>query len=365
MSNNKILTIDNPANYQKEIDQARRFARTVLKSDFSAPICSSCSFGKDSLLCAVLLQEALEELNDKRKINLSFFYSGYEKESFQGWFKYCCNNIKKDTFSIKYITPSPFYHYSVKLLGAGRLPINPVYGRWCTEIKTDLIKILNDKINKDALEIVGVRAEESPKRRKDWQETGFHRLKGSKHTFRIIGGVSTGAVWWYLEKNLHKIGLEFDKLRAYYDKEERDGCWFCYAQKYEKADSIYADITLRLRAYNGGVANKNLDLRIRPEILRTNIYWCKKWFYELLELQEKWNKVLLSDLDKKCIFELWNIREKVDDVITQKKFLEAYFNGSYKMLYPELFDVVFQWNPRLKKHCYRYYVTKESGNNEQ
>ena len=348
-----LLLIGDSNYYQDEIKQARAFALNALRSDFDKDICLSCSFGKDSLLCAVILAEALDLLNDKRKINLTFFYSGYEKPTFKRWFDYCCNHIDKSRFNIKYITPSPFYRLGVKLLGCGRVPVNPVYGRWCTGIKTELIKILNDKICKNNIEIVGTRAAESSKRNIDWKSNGYLQTGRGKRAYRIIGGVSTAAVWWYLERNLEKIGLDFELLRAYYNTDTRDGCWFCYAQKYDKPDTLEAAITLRLREYNGGVANINKELRIAPDILRTSLYYCKKWYYELLELQDKYNKYLLNETDKKYIFELWNIREKIDDFINQKKFLEAYLNGRYTMLYPELFDKTF-YKKGEKYHYIRY-----------
>lgn len=183
-----LLLIGNNNYYQDEINQARAYALNALRSDFDKDICLSCSFGKDSLLCAVILSEALELLKDRRKINLTFFYSGYEKPTFKDWFNYCCESLDKSKFNIKYITPSPFFGYLVRILGAGKINVNPVYGRWCSQFKTDAIKRLNDIIGKNAIQVTGTRAEESARRNIDWKDNGYLRIDRGRPLYRIGGG---------------------------------------------------------------------------------------------------------------------------------------------------------------------------------
>ena len=90
---------------------------------------------------------------------------------------------------------------------------------------------------------------------------------------------------------------------------------------------------------------------------RTQLCFCKQWYDELIELQNKYQRHLLTDLHKKMIFELWNWRELINERITQADFLSTFFSGQYKALYPELFDVVFR---RVgKRYCYIRGVLKE------
>lgn len=322
---------------RREIESAKQWARRALLSDPSAPIVVNFSFGKDSLLTALIVAETLDELNDQRQITLSFYHSGAEKRTFQNWFDYVRGNISK-RFKFCIIQPAASFSFLVCLLGRGRVPILGKFsrGRWCTQIKTDLLQVL-EKRHVGAIKFIGMRAAESFRRKQDFENNGVYY----KNILRIIGGVSTSTVWNYLEKNIAAIGINYQRLRDYYGIEGRDGCWYCYAQRYAAPDSIEAAYMLKLRSYFGNDYPDFLRVREDHSILRTSVKYCKIWFNDLLELQEQFGRALLTDLEKKYIFEMWNARETIGETLTKRDFLNAYFSGQYVPLYPELFDLTF------------------------
>lgn len=206
---------------------------------------------------------------------------------------------------------------------------------------------------------VGVRAEESPRRANDLATNGVIFGKGSAKVCRPIGSVSTTSVWNYLEHNIDGIGVNYNKLLEYYNGDTRDGCFFCYAAKYPQgATDLRSAITLRLREFFDPKKGDPRRFCYSNTINRNRVDVCKLLYNELIEAQDYYKEYLLTDLHKKYIFELWNIYENiigergVKGLLYARDFLKAYFNGSYKPLYPELFELSF----RKVKERYYYRV---------
>lgn len=322
--------------FKKNIEQAKCYCRSALRSHFDYDVNIGFSFGKDSLLCALLVNEVLEELHDNRKVYLNFYNSGYEKDLFQQWAQYVKSKLPK-RFVFRVIKPAPLFRLSVLMLGRGRTPVNAAYGRWCTNLKVDFIKTLERFSGKKRIRIVGIRGDESKKRKDDIEHNGV--FDGETH--RVIGKVTTNALWWYLKNNSHKINIEFEKLKKFYAGEKRDGCWYCYAQKYDKEVDIKSAIMIKLRQYVGNKQLLPMECRVSPDIIKTNLDTCKTWYFGLRQIEAKYKTRLLNNTDRKLIFELWNYREAMHEPVTKKLFLDDYLNGRYKPLFPELFDVAF------------------------
>lgn len=336
-----LFQIETPRNIDTEMQEARDNIKQYIIDNPGKNVNVAFSCGKDSLLTALLVREVLDNLHIDKRINLNVFYSGYEKKEAAVWFKHLRETMTGVQFRVCKIHVS--HSYGVCVLGRGRFPISAYNVKWCNQLKRGGLDLLQR--TSDGLTFVGVRASESIRRAKDIKENGVIRGTGSARVCRPIGNVSTCNVWKYLERNVHNIGVNYDRLVDYYGNDTRDGCWFCYAQKYPNGENdLRSAITLRWRKYSdyermhkGFYCWPNGVNRIRTDVLRER-------YNEVIELEKKYNEYLLTDMHKKYIFEFWNIYENVTSsrgkkgLLYKEDFLRDYFNGSYKMLYPELFD---------------------------
>ena len=346
---------------EKEIEEARGVIRQTLldNPDKRAGVSFSC--GKDSLLLALLCAEVSKELNRERPLLMSSFVP-YEVEREQKWNQYLIDNIR----GVDWVgaRPSPLQRFGIYMLGIGATPPTSRTKECNTLLKVWPRDTLKNTVN-NVIVYAGTRNEESPRRRKRFEQYGFIQPR----YIAPISKVSVATLWDYLEKNLHKINIDIDLLRLNYATKTRGGCWFCPNRKITSAECLEDAITLRFRSH---VSQELPDYRERlvkygdlseTQAYRTKLVYCKQWYNELIELQKQYGRELLTELDKKFIHEIWNYREKRQERIYQKDFLEDVRTGRYTMLYPELFDIafVFKRGRYVYRHGETFVVRNESG----
>lgn len=351
-----IVSLD-PAEQAKRIDKAKSVIKEYLLANPGKRAGVYFSCGKDSLLTALLAVEVSEELGiDKPALFTSFV--PYELEEEKRWNQYLIDNISGvDWYGVE---PPPFFHFSVYILGIGTVPpVFPQIKQCNSKLKRGPLQYLIREYKKDFLFLSGIRAEESSRRLARFKSDGYYDK--SKKFLTPIVEVDEATLWSYLETNLHKIGIDYAKLRENYATKRRGGCWICPSRKVpdlDNATTLEDAITAKLRSYvSQEDDNKNELLAIYGEYnkalslsYRSHLSTCRLWYNDLIELQKKFKREILSETDKKIIAEIWNWREKINNRIIQKDFLESVFNGSYKMLYPELFDIVFY--KKGNRYCY-------------
>lgn len=358
-----LLAISDNSYFEDEIEEARDVIRSTLldNPDKRAGVSFSC--GKDSLLLALLCAEVSKELNRERPLLMSSFVP-YEVEREQKWNQYLIDNIR----GVDWVgaRPGPFHRFSIWILGIGTIPPAPTVKECNKVLKVRPFDKLNKQYKDEVIIYAGTRNEESIRRRKRFEEFGFIQPR----YIAPISKVRAATLWNYLEKNLYKINIDIDLLRLNYTNKTRGGCWFCPNQHeddlpkgLEKAivDKLYTTISIKHKNYYD-LLIKYGDLT-ETQAYRTKLIYCKQWYNELLELQKQYGRELLTELDKKFIFEIWNYREKRHERIYQKDFLEDVKTGRYTMLYPELFDIVFEFKRGryVYRHGETFVVRNESG----
>lgn len=359
---------------RRQIDEARDVIVEYLKQNPGKRAGVYFSCGKDSLLTAVLAVEASERLGIEPPCLFSSIVP-YEVENAKLWFNHLVDNITGVQW--RAAEPAPFMAFGVKVLGIGTIPPLLHSIKWCnTAYKKMPLDTLVHEYKNDFVFFTGIRSEESIKRRKRFEEQGYY-IKDRNYVTPIIK-IEEPTLWQYLKHNLYKIGIDYELLRLEYAQKQRSGCWFCPSVRSYGDNSLTSDIVKTLRGifylserntllpFPGDEINDGQQYVRRfdqyaindgVDHYRTQLRFCKQWYDELIELQNKYQRHLLTDLHKKMIFELWNWRTLINERITQADFLNTYFSGQYKALYPELFDVVFR---RVgKRYCYIRGVLKE------
>lgn len=366
MNNNvkyPLLSLGDDNYYKKEIDEARDVIRQTLldNPDKRAGVSFSC--GKDSLLLALLCVEVSKEIGRERPILMSSFVP-YEVEREQKWNQYLIDNIREvDWVGAR---PGDFFRFGIWMLGVGAIPPAPTVKGCNKQLKVEPFNLLSRQYKNNVIVYAGTRNEESFRRKKRFEEYGFIQPR----YIAPISKISTATLWDYLEKNLHKINIDIELLRLNYANKSRGGCWFCANQHEDDLpDGLEKAIYKRFTSIIS-IRHKNYhDLLVKygdvtpTQAYRTKLVYCKQWYNELLELQKQYGRELLTELDKKIIFELWNYREKRHERIYQKDFLEDVKTGAYTMLYPELFDIVFEFKRGryVYRHGETFVVRNESG----
>lgn len=350
-------------NNKKKKSKKRAVIRQTLldNPDKRAGVSFSC--GKDSLLLALLCVEVSKELNRERPLLMSSFVP-FEFDSEKNWNQYLIDNIRGvDWVGVRPVSFQCYFWTYIFGIGS-TVPTSQT--KECNKLlKSQPLDKLNKQYKKGVVVYAGTRNEESSRRRKRFEEFGFIQPR----YVAPISKVKTATLWNYLEKNLYKINIDIDLLRLEYANKTRGGCWFCANRKIVNAESLEDAITLKLRSH----ISQNLpDYRERlvkygdlspTQAYRTRLIYCKQWFNEMLDLQKQYGRELITELDKKFIFELWNYREKRNERYYQKDFLEDVKTGRYTMLYPELFDIIFELKGEryVYRHAETFIIRNESG----
>lgn len=171
------------------------------------------SSGKDSLLTALLAVEVSQELGIKRPCLLSSLVP-YEISLEKEWNNYLIKALKGvDWLATE---PTEFKRLSVFVLGVGTIPPTHTKIKECNKLfKTEPLRHLTESIKGQFLPCTGVRKSESRSRAERFEKYGY--WDRSKNYLTPIINVDDVTLWNYLEKNLHKIGVEFAKLQKIYE----------------------------------------------------------------------------------------------------------------------------------------------------
>lgn len=358
-----LLAISDNSYYEDEIGEARNVIRQTLLNNPDKRAGVSFSCGKDSLLLALLCVEVSKEIGRERPILMSSFVP-YEVDREKEWNQYLIDNIR----GVDWVgaRPGNFYRFGIWMLGIGTIPPAPTVKECNKLLKVQPFDLLKKQYQNDVIIYAGTRNEESVRRRKRFVKYGFIQPR----YVAPISKISGATLWNYLEKNLYKINIDIDLLKLNYANKSRGGCWFCSNQhKDDLPDGLEKAIHERFTSIIS-IKHKNYyELLVKygdltpTQAYRTKLVHCKQWYNELLELQKQYGRELLTELDKKFIFEIWNYREKRHERIYQKDFLEDVKTGAYTMLYPELFDIafVFKRGRYVYRHGETFIVRNESG----
>lgn len=197
------------------VDECIHQARERIRSYFenNKQVIVNFSFGKDSLLLTLLCYEVALQRNELEKLVLQTVELDdfLQHENAIRW-----GNYVKQRIPVKWILfrPTKIVHPIVLTIGLGQYAPSTLYPRcpWKNIYKTRALTYKRS--------LLGLRREESARRNN-------LILNTSDLTFVPLHDVSDDCLWSYLEKNVHRINIDFNRLLEFYEGKKRDGCLFC------------------------------------------------------------------------------------------------------------------------------------------
>lgn len=333
------------ARFLLRLEESQDAFKFALKKGFKHWIITF-SGGKDSTTTLITaLETALSNTKNIRRIDIVYADTGVEIpviRFFALQFLDFLRTIKKIShlpIFIHVLRPSIDDSFWVCLLGKGYPPPHQRF-RWCTKrLKIDPVEREFSEIIKgnDSLIVTGVRFGESKIRDKRLYQSCkrggecgqglwffYSKILHAGYLAPIVNW-SDCDVWDFLNFYAPTIGYPTNYLedKVYNGRETRFGCWTCTVVKQDRAmeriialpEWSHLRILFEFRKYIIDITTP-LSSRVKrldgnPGRLKLEVR--KHLFYMLLNIEEKNNLNLLSEEEKKCIFELWKTRKYGDD----------------------------------------------------
>lgn len=296
------------------------------------------SFGKDSLLLTLLCYEVASQRNELHKLVLQTV----ELDDFLlhdkaiEWSTYV-----KSRLPIKWelFRPTLITHPVVLVIGLGQYAPNPLLPRcpWKNIYKT---RALTDKNS-----LLGLREDESNRRTKI--------LRNAGSLFYVpIHDIPEELLWKYLENNIHKIEINYDRLVDFYRNKQRDGCLFCPFNLEGYDHPWQYELVSRYRFFRDMLIKNNiLD---RP-ILRTKflapprIPFQFRYTYlsdEIRAIERKFDVTIVTEDLQKILDEIHQFYTLYGEVYCWSTVKERYEEYLQYALYPDTFKSWFATNAK-------------------